>query len=459
MSKLRLVTIAMVLTAITASVHAQTYSVLYNFGSKSGDPTDPRFSGAITQSRDGNLLSTANDAWTDGIGSVFGITPGGTLTVLHRFNGADGQAPQSGLTLGLDGNYYGTTESGGDSGWGTIFKITAHGSLTTLHSFDSVAGGIFPSAPPIQSIGGDFYGTTSGAEQNYGSVYKITPSGTFTLLHTFARIDGASPYAPLLQGSYGIFYGTTFSGGTHGLGTIFRMNPSGSFAVLFNFDFAHGANPYAPLIQGSDGDLYGVTAGGGSQGGGVVFKVTPSGTLTVLYNFTGGGDGKNEIGGLMQATDGNFYGTNNLGGASSWGVLYRITPSGVFTVLHSFEWSTGASPQTTLLQHTNGVLYGDTAVGGTGSGGDGTFYSFDVGLGPFVTFLPGTRRVGAIVEVLGQGFTGTTGVSLNGAVAQFSVVSDTYLTAIVPNGATSGLITVTTPSGTLMSDKKFLVRP
>jgi len=173
-------------------------------------------------------------------------------------------------------------------------------------------------------------------------------------------------------------------------------------------------------------------AGGGSEGGGVVFKMTPSGTLTVLYNFTGGGDGKNEIGGLMQATDGNFYGTNNLGGASSWGVLFRITPSGIFTVLHSFEWNTGASAQTALLQHTNGILYGDTAVGGTGSGGDGTFYSFDVGLGPFVTFLPGNRRVGAIVEVLGQGLTGTSAVSLNGAAAKFSVISDTYLTAIIP---------------------------
>jgi uncharacterized repeat protein (TIGR03803 family) len=459
MSKRRLVTIALVLTAVTASVHAQTYNVLYNFGSTSGDPTDPRFSGAIAQSRDGNLLSTANDAWTDGIGTVFEITPGGTLTVLHHFNGADGQAPQGGLTLAVDGNHYGTTESGGDSGWGTVFKITAQGRLTTLYSFTSGAGGIFPSAPPIQSIGGDFYGTTSGAEGNYGSVYKITPSGTFTLLHTFTSIDGANPYAPLLQGTDGALYGTTFSGGTHGLGTIFRMNPSGRFGVLFNFDFAHGANPYAPLIQASDGELYGVAAGGGSEGGGVVFRMTSSGTLTVLYNFTGGGDGKNEVGGLVQATDGNFYGTNNLGGASSGGVLFRITPSGIFTVLHSFEWNTGASPQTALLQHTNGVLYGDTAVGGTGSGGDGTFYSFDVGLGPFVTFLPGARWVGASVEVLGQGFTGTTAVSINGAAAKFNVVSETYLTAIVPNGATSGFITVTTPSGTLTSNKRLQIRP
>ena len=227
--------------------------------------------------------------------------------------------------------------------------------------------------------------------------------------------------------------------------------------MLFSFDGTHGANPYAPLIQGSDGNFYGVTVGGGSSGGGVVFKMAPSGRLTVLYNFTGGSDGSNEVGGLMQATDGNFYGTNNLGGASNWGVLFRITSSGIFTVLHDFDWNSGASPQVTLLQHTNGVLYGDTAVGGTA--GDGTFYSFDLGLAPFVTFLPAAARVGGMVEVLGQDFTGTTGVSFNGAAATFTVVSDTYLTATIPNGATSGFITVTTPSGTLKSNKKFLVKP
>jgi uncharacterized repeat protein (TIGR03803 family) len=459
MSKLRLAKIALVLAVATAPVLAQTYKVLYNFGSKSGDPTDPRFSGVIAQSHGGSLLSTADDLWTDGLGTAFRITPGGTLTVLHHFNGNDGQAPVGGLTLGTDGNYYGTTESGGDSGYGTIFKITAHGNLTTLYSFTGGADGGFPSAPPIQSIGGNFYGTTAGGNGNNGSVYKITPSGTFTPFHSFANTDGATPYAPLVQGTDGNFYGTTANGGSHGLGTIFRIKSSGKFAVLFNFDGTHGANPYAPLIQGSDGNFYGVAAGGGSAGGGVVFKMTPSRRLTVLHNFTGGSDGSNEVGGLMQATDGNFYGTNNLGGASFWGVLFRITPTGIFTVLHDFEWNSGASPQTTLLQHTNGVLYGDTAVGGSGGGGEGTFYSFDVGLGPFVTFLPAAGRVGATVEVLGQGFTGTTAVSLNGAAAKFTVISDTYLTATVPNGATSGFITVTTPSGTLKSNKKFLVRP
>lgn len=459
MSKLRLATIALVVAGATASAYSQTYKVVYNFGSQSGDPTNPRFSGAIAQGRDGNLFSTANDLWTDGIGAAFAITPGGALTVLHHFHGGDGQAPQGGLVLGVDGNYYGTTETGGDFGFGSIFRMTAQGTLTTLYSFTGAADGGYPSAAPIQSIGGDFYGTTVGKTGDNGSVYKIALTGAFTLLHSFTSTDGANPYAPLVEGIDGNFYGTTFGGGTQGLGTIFRMNPAGKLTVLTNFDGLHGANPYAPLIQGSDSNFYGVAAAGGSSEGGVVFKMTPGHALTVLYNFTGGGDGSNPVGGLLQASDGNFYGTDNLAGALSWGVLFRITPTGIFTVLHGFDWNTGASPQTSLLQHTNGVLFGETAVGGTGSGGDGTFYSLDLSLGPFVTFLPAARWVGATVEVLGQGFTGTNAVSINGAAAKFTVVSDTYLTAVVPKGATTGVINVTTPSGVLVSNKKIQVGP
>ncbi len=314
-------------------------------------------------------------------------------------------------------------------------------------------------APPIEGSDGDFYGSTRGGStsSDYGSVYKITPSGTFTTLHRFAVSDGAGPIGPLVEGTDGYFYGTTQFGGTHGVGTIFRISSSGNFATLFNADDTHGRWPFEP-IQGTDGNFYGVASYGGSAGGGVVFKMTPGGRLTVLHNFTGGSDGSNQTG-LMQATDGNFYGLNNLGGAAGWGVLFRITPTGTFTVLHNFDWGSGASPQATLLQHTNGVLYSTTTVGGTGNGGDGTFYSFDVGLGPFVRFLPEARAIEHTVEVLGQGFTGTSAVSFNGAAAAFKVVSDTFLTATVPSGATSGFVTVTTPSGTLKSNKKFRATP
>jgi uncharacterized repeat protein (TIGR03803 family) len=463
-----LVTLILVGAAATTAATAQTYTVLYNFGSNQGDPNDPYYSGIIAQGRDGNLYSTAPDTWTGEPGTVFKITPAGVVTVLHQFNGTDGQSPSSGLTLATGGNFYGTTQSGGSSGNGTIFRITCKGKLTTLYNFKGGKDGSLPYAPPIQGLGGNLYGTSAGGNGNNGSVYKITQSGSFTTLHSFDGTHGANPYAPLVQAADGNFYGTTTFGGTSGNGTIFRISASGKFVVLFNFDGTHGGHPSAPLIQASDGNFYGVAATGGvgacasSPWCGVVFKITPTGVLTVLHNFNGGSDdGQNEVGGLVQATDGNFYGTNDIGGLGGFaaGVLFRITPTGTFTVLHNFFWDTGGSAQATLLQHTNGVLYSTTAVGGTGNGGDGTFYSFDVGLGPFVSFLPAAGKVGNTIEFLGQGFTGTTAVFFNGTPATFSVVTDTYLKATVPAGATIGFVTVTTPGGILTSNKKFRVRP
>src|SRR5262249_34019262 len=164
-----------------------------------------------------------------------------------------------------------------------------------------------------------------------------------------------------------------------------------------------------------------------------------------------------------QATDGNLYGTNDLGGAFGWGVLFCYSPGSVpsgqtrFHVLHDFSSASGASPQVTLLQHTNGKLYGDTAVGG--SANSGTFYSFDAGLSPFISFMPRARRVGHGVKILGQGFAGTTAVSFNGTPASFVVVSDTFIQAIVPDHATSGFVMVKTAMSTLTSNRTFLVKP
>jgi uncharacterized repeat protein (TIGR03803 family) len=463
MKNYRLIAIAfaLILSTIIVNAQAQTYNVLYSFGDRSGDPTGPRYSGIIAQGRDGNLYSAADDHWTDELGTAFRITRGGAVTVLHHFRGSDGKGPVGGLTLATDGKFYGTTDSGGRHSQGTIFRITAGGALTTLYSFAGRTDGSNPQAPPIQGFNDGFYGTTVGgtAPGDYGSVYKITPSGAFTVLHNFGSIDGANPYAPLVQGNDGNFYGTTFSGGTHDEGTIFRIKPTGKFTVLFNFDGPHGANPYAPLIQGSDGNFYGVTTAGGSAEGGIAFKMTPGGSLTVLHEFTGGSDGSNQVGGLLQATDGNFYGTNNVGGAFGWGVLFRITPKGLFTVLHDFDWESGASPQATLCQHTRGMLYGSTAVGGIDNLGRGTFYSFDVGLGPFVSFVAGTGKVRDTIEILGQGFLQTTEVSFNGTPALFTVISDTYMTAIVPHKAKTGFVTVTMPNRKLRSNKEFRVLP
>jgi uncharacterized repeat protein (TIGR03803 family) len=283
-------------------------------------------------------------------------------------------------------------------------------------------------------------------------------TGLFTLLHVFKGTDGSFPYAALVQATDGDFYGTTLQGGAYGLGTIFRISRWGDFTVVYNFDGNHGASPSAPLVQGADGNFYGVTQAGGSSGKGVAFKLKPHGNVIVLHNFTGGSDGSAPIAGLVQATDGNFYGTTNSGGQyNAYGVLFRISSTGVFKVLHNFSPTTEWGAQTTMVQHTNGILYGTTEVGG--SGGFGTFYSLDLKLAPFVKFLPASTYVGSKVDILGQGLFGTTQVLFNGVPASFGLIYDTYMVATVPAGATTGYITVTTPTGTLKSDKQFIVAP
>ena len=456
---------ALLLVAATSvAARAQTYSVLYYLGNQSGDPLNPAWIGLFAQGRDGNLYSTTQGGGANALGTVFQLTPSGSVKVLHSFSNtsSDGVYPYSGLTLGTDGSLYGTTQAGG-LGYGTVFKITTGGTFTLLHSFNGVSEGEQPYAPPIQGTDGNFYGTTAdGGGEVFGTVYKMTPSGNLTILYTF---DGTLryPYA-LTLGTDGNFYGTCGGGSTTPDGAVFKITPQGKLTVLHSFNVTDGEAPYGAIIQGSDGNFYGTTEKGGSGGFGVVYKMTPAGVLTDIHSFNeDDGLGISPVAGLVQATDGTFYGVAGLNGG--FGVLFQITSTGTYTVLFNFTNTggayPGASPVVSLFQHTNGTLYGDTDGGGHSIGypPNGVLFSLNVGLGPFVSLLPYSGKVGKTIEFLGQGFTGTTGVSFNGTAASFKVVSDTYLTATVPSGAKTGSVTVTTPSGALRSNKTFRVAP
>jgi uncharacterized repeat protein (TIGR03803 family) len=439
--------------------YAQTFSVLYNFGTNNGDPMFPSNSGITAQGRDGNLYSTTPVGGASSVGAAFKITPAGKLTVQYSFEGAVGDFPDSGLTLGTDGNFYGTTTVG----YGIVFRLTPSGNLTVLHAFVG-SDGSDATAPPIQGLDGNFYGTTAAGGAgtlNSGTVYKLTKSGEFTSLYSFDfATSGETPSAPLVQGTDGNFYGTTNQAGLAGDGTIFRITPAGELTLLYEFDGTDGSESFAPLIQGSDGNFYGTATSGGSAGYGTVFRITPQGKLTVLHSFSRGNDGYILYGGLVQATDGNFYGTTAGQPPNSCGTIFRITPKGRFSTLYNFgQGGTGCGPEVTLIQHTDGALYGDTYMGGTGncSTGCGVFFRLNANLPPFVSLLSITGKVGKTIEILGQGFKGTTAVSFNGTSASFKVVSGTYVTATVPKGATTGFVTVTTPKGKLTSNKKFRV--
>jgi uncharacterized repeat protein (TIGR03803 family) len=479
-----------VLLAATA-VSAQTYTVLYNFGSGATCvPVSPQLTGVIAQGRNGDMYSTALGSCTSSFGDAYKITTKGKVGVLHGFSGSEQVLTVSGLTLATTGSYWGTNE-GGEFGPGNIFKMSAAGKVTDYNVLGGTGevNGDDPIAPPVQGMDGNFYGTTTSggntSKCTYGNggcgvIYQITPAGKYKVIYTFDQTNGGNPDDALLLGTDGNFYGTASQGGTVGGkyvgdGVVFKITTTGEYSVVYAFcSETHcndGANPLAALIQGSDGNFYGTTEYGGVGAGGVpegvIFKLTPSGEITVLYSFCAVAsckDGANPFGSLVQATDGNFYGTTAYGGANGHGVIFEVTPAGKYTVLYNFATTTGGVPQTTLLQNTNGIFYGTASQGGTGShidctGGCGVFYSFNVGLDPFVSIVNWYGKVGKTVEILGQGFKGTTAVSFNGTPAAFKATAANYLTAVVPAGATSGVITVTTPTGTLTSNRAFEVLP
>jgi len=452
---------------------AQTFKTLINF-----DGTDGYHPAGLVQGIDGNFYGTTYEGGTScagvgGCGTAFKITPAGKLTTLYSFcaitNCTDGASPHAGLVQATDGDLYGTTSSGGANGHGTVFKITPAGKLTRLYSFcakTNCTDGSAPYAGLVQATDRNFYGITNEGGNTSelcpvgcGTVFEITPAGKLTTLHSFDVTDGSGVNG-LVQATNGNFYGTTSFGGANALGTVFEITPTGTLTTLYRFcsetNCTDGYYPYAGVVQATDGNFYGTTSHGGAYGWGTVFKITPTGTLTTLHSFDVT-DGTSAAP-LVQATDGNFYWTTASGGANGDGTVVKITPGVTLTLttLHSFDVTDGTSAAP-LVQATNGTFYGITYGGGAED--YGTVFSLSVGLGPFVEALTYSGKVGNTIEFLGQDFTSSTTVSFNGKAAIRKLVSGTYLTATVPSGATTGFVTVKTSGGTLNSNKIFRVIP
>jgi uncharacterized repeat protein (TIGR03803 family) len=455
----------------SAPLPAQTFTTVHSF-----DGTDGHLSFAgLIQATNGNLYGTTYYGGAKDSGEVFEITPGGTLTTPYSFCSksgcTDGEYTYAVPVQGTDGNFYGTTYLGGSKELGTVFKITPSGKQTTLHSFEG-ADGSQPLAGLVQATNGDFYGTTNmGGSKGYGVIFKITPSGALTTLHSFCSrsgcTDGANPFATLVQGIDGNLYGTTLGGGSaKGFGTVFKITPSGTLTTLHSFCAQSGCPdgqfPQTGLVQATNGNLYGTTISGGAYGNGTIFKITTSGMLTTLYSVcsqSGCPDGNYLIAGLIQATDGNLYGMMDVGGANGAGTIFKVTLSGTLTTLYNFCSQSGCPdgqyPGGGLVQATDGILYGTTADGG--ANGEGTVFSLSVGLRPFVETEPTAAKVGEAVTILGTTLTGATAVTFNGTAAIFKVVSSSEITTTIPTGATTGKVEVVTPSGTLSSNVLFRV--
>jgi uncharacterized repeat protein (TIGR03803 family) len=479
----RITCVVLLFCAATVSSRAQiTFSTLASFYPYGREPQLPPVQGV-----DGNFYGVTYAGGLKGAGIVYKITPEGTLDTLYSFcsqtSCADGEFPLDGVIAAADGNLYGTTWSGGLNDRGTAFKLTLQGELTSLYSFCSQENCLDGSSPSglIQATNGNFYGMTLiGGAHDAGTIFSLTPQGVLTTLYNFCSqpncADGYNideSVTSLVEGSDGNFYGTNDLGGNqagicsvYGCGTAFKITPEGTFTTLYSFcskvNCADGAIPYR-LIQGSDGYLYGVTGSGGTPygKGGTFFKLSTNGVLTTLFSFcekSGCKDGFEPIGLIQAAGSGNFYGvtfqsSKCRGGCGS---VFEIMPTGAVTLLHTFDGTDGDNPYG-LTQATSGTFYGVTSSGGTH--GDGTVFSISIGLPPFVETLQRLGKVGTRVTILGTNLTGSTAVSFNGTTATFNVVSVTEIRTTVPASATSGSITVTTPSGILTSNKPFRVIP
>ena len=382
------------LTVLPVLLPSAALSSLHSFSvnDDGGNGLFNPFAGVI-QAKDGNLYGTALNGGNVGDGAIFKITTSGAFSILGSFgafNSSTGFDPLAGLAQGSDGNFYGAAFQGTTGGaapsddGGTLYRENIGGGWPVpIYAFATYVNGDNGSGPAASLVLGNdgyFYGTTEyggnatniSASANglndggYGTIFKTDTNGNLTTLGVFNLTNGAYPVAPLVQGNDGKFYGTASAGGGDGFGVVFSVTTNRELTTLANFDHTTGAYPSNGLVQATDGNFYGTAAAGGTNGGwGTVFRLTPGGTLTALHSFNYQ-DGAVPVGGLVQATDGNLYGTTSQGGVGGDGTVFQITTSGQLTTLVWFHGPNGSAPQASLIQARNGYFYGTTEFGGTG---------------------------------------------------------------------------------------------
>jgi uncharacterized repeat protein (TIGR03803 family) len=478
--------------ALVRITPAGQQTTLHHFddGSLANDGQNPN---GVILGMDGNLYGTTYLGGSDvnnpeGLGTIFAATTGGTLTLLHLFGDGsvadDGQLPGGNLVQGVDGNFYGTTTQGGSpvSSSGTVFQMTPLGTITILHQFfDGTVtnDGRFPYGALVQAADGNFYGTTIDGGSpvfhgiGHGSLFRITPAGAETILHGFGdgtvANDGQNPQTGLVQGLDGSLYGTTDFGGVAGQGTVFSLTAAGVYSVLHSFGDGTVANDasdptpaqaqFTPtLIAGPDGNCYGVTEFGGFTNRGALFQITPAGVVTILHSFGDGtvsDDGIYPTGNLILGTDGNIYGLTGLGGASGNGTLFKVilnpvapmivspaAPGGTFNVPYHYTYKASGIPAPTI-NLTSGAL-----PSGLTLGANGRLSGTPVQAGIYTGLISASNGAGAPAT---QAFSITI-QQVSQTIGAFGMIPNQIYGAapftITPPTASSGLpVTVTVKSG------------
>jgi uncharacterized repeat protein (TIGR03803 family) len=448
--------LAALLFFAAASSSAQTFSVIHDINCATDGCGDQQPI-PMTQARDGDLYGQMYSGGQNGYGTAWKVTPTGTFDILWDFTFPASNNAFGGLTLALDGNFYGVDPFGGTNNVGYVFKLTPTGTFSIVYSFNNNTDGGYTGEPLTLGPDGNLYGL-----DGYNCYfYKITVStGAFSIVTKNCPQGG---YYGLTLGADGKFYGVTFNGGANNKGSVFNMTTAGKITTLHSFTGTDGQNPVGLLVQASDGNLYGVTSEtSASSDTGVLYKISPSGTFAVVHTFNpDGSEGTNFAAGLVVATDGNLYGVTQNGGATNGGTLFMSSRTGsVFNVVHSFDCSTdGCNNWVPLAQRTDGTLYGVSMQGGTFN--NGTIYKLtSPTFLPFVLVQNFEAPSPRTIDILGTGLSGATAVDFGSIPAtSFKVVSDTFMTAVVPPDAISALVTVKTPTATLSTLKKLVVPP
>ncbi len=371
-----------------ATAQAQTLQVIHNF---TGGLDGANPAGQLVADSAGNLYVGAYNGGMYGFGTVIKLkdTSGGwTIQPLYSFQGGnDGEHAY--IMFSSNGSIYGASNYGGGApDCGTVFQLRPPPTFprtpltpwgeTILYRFAGGSDGCNPWAAPIADSAGNLYGmTVNGGAHNGGTVYELVNSGgnyTEQVLYSLCGVaDGCNPYVGLVADSAFNLYGVTIDGGAHGYGIVFRLRNSGSGwaeTILYNFQNGNdGRNPNTGLILDSAGNLYGSTQAGGVNGGGTIFKLTPSGGFSVLAGLTGVLGPQN--GYLTMDASGNIYGTTQGDGANGLGSVFELTPSGggyTYADLHDFTGgSDGSNPYGGVIVGLGGNLYGTASAGGTGS--------------------------------------------------------------------------------------------
>ncbi|MBE7495334.1 MAG: hypothetical protein HS117_10330 [Verrucomicrobiaceae bacterium] len=449
----------------------------------------------LSQGADGYFYGTTSAGGINGQGTVFRLSAGGVLTTLVHFAGSNGSSPRTRMIQASDGNFYGTTYYGGSENRGTVFRMTPAGQLTTLFHFASTNTGVHPHKELVEAGDGNLYGVTqyssynSNGQVNFsgGVVYRITKTGQFTVMagpgsavQVGGSLSGSSPDTSLIQGmdgalygcysgsifkvtlggqsstlslssgngflgspsdlllnDDGYFYGVSGNGGVNSVGGAFNVSSNGAYSIFFNATTTVARNPNT-LIKAVDGSFWGTSAGGNNNKG-VIFKILQTGEASVVYHFPSTTSGPSK---LMQAFDGTFYGTEaGPGTGGNLGSVFRVNADNSVTTVLRFNGANGRYDRASLMQTSDGALYGTGSGGGVQSGNIftvspagtiNTLASFD---GAALGGDPGA----ALVKAADGNFYGTAktgGVNDKGTV--FRMTPGGVVTVLVPFDGTNG---------------------